>query len=200
MRVEVISQALFRQMPWANGGGVTTELVARRAQGADRILWRLSMAGVDTDGPFSHFAGYDRILVLLQGQGLGLRHKDGTEHELSNLYDMVSFPGDAETHATLTGGPVQDFNVIADRSTFRSAVSVVQSGNYNRVSVSASVLAVFAVDDDLVIADPDMGSHHLPKGDLLLVDGPQRGGWAFSGGTAIVVQILEIGELGSNPN
>ena len=200
MNIKVIDKTMFRQMPWANGGGVTTELFVQKDESSGRILWRLSMAGVDTDGPFSHFAGYDRILVLLEGQGLRLRHKDGTEHALSSLYDLASFPGDAETHALLAGGPVKDFNVIADRFMFRPAVTVLQAGDNNRVSISASVLAVFAVDNDLVIVDSDTGSHHLPKGDLLLVHGPREGDWSFSGGTAIVIQILEIGELGSNRN
>ena len=200
MNIKIIDKTMFRQMPWANGGGVTTELYVHREESSGRILWRLSMAGVDTDGPFSHFAGYDRILVLLEGQGLRLRHKDGTEHALSSLYDLASFPGDVETHATLAGGPIQDFNVIAYRSAFRPAVTVIQSGSSDRVTVSASVLAIYAVDGDLVIVDPHMGSHHVPKGDLLLAEAPKQGDWGFLGATAIVIQILEIGELGSNRN
>ena len=182
-------------MPWSNGGGVTTECFAHREEGSDRILWRISMAGVDADGPFSHFAGYDRILVLMEGQGLRLSHRDGTEHDLCNVYDLAYFGGDAETHASLAGGPVQDFNVIADRSTFRPAVTVIQSGSNNRLSISASVLAVFAIDNDLLIADPDMGSYHLPEGDLLLVEGPTQGDWAVSGATAIVTQLLRVAEF-----
>jgi len=194
MNIRAIDKTMFREMPWANGGGITTELFAHRNERSGRILWRISMAGVSSDGPFSHFAGYDRILVLMEGQGLRLSHRDGTEHYLSNAYDLAIFPGDIETHATLTHGPVQDFNVIADRSTYRPAVTVIRAGNNNHVSIHASVLAVFAVDNDLLIADPAMGNHYVQKGDLFLVETPQRGDWTVSGATAIVTQLLLLGE------
>ena len=194
MNTRVIDKNSFREMPWANGGGVTTELLAHKDAVSGRMLWRLSMAGVASEGPFSHFAGYDRILVLIEGRGLRLSHADGTGHDLSNVYDLASFPGDGETHATLAHGPIRDFNVIADRSTFRPSVIVTGTGNNNRVSIHASVLAVFAVNGDLLIADPDAAGHHLPEGDLLLVEAPQQGDWSVSGATAIVVQLMQLEE------
>jgi environmental stress-induced protein Ves len=194
MKTRVIDKTMFREMPWANGGGVTTELFVHKDERSGRILWRISMAGVDADGPFSHFAGYDRVLVLLQGQGLRLSHQDGTEDYLRSAYELACFAGDIGTCATLTHGPVQDFNVITDRSTFKSAVTVVRAGINNRLPINASVLAVFAVDMDLVIADPAMGRHCAPRGDLLLVDTPQQGDWTVSGATAIVIQLFQPGE------
>ena len=193
MNLSIIDKTMFRKMPWANGGGVTTELFVRTDERSGRILWRLSMAGVDTDGPFSHFAGYDRILVLMEGQGLRLSHGDRTEQFLSRVYDLARFPGDADTHATLTEGPVQDFNVIADRATFGTAVTVLQAANNKRVAIHANILAIFAADHDLLIAEPSMASHPLPKGDLLLVEAPQQGDWTVSGGTAIVIQLSKKG-------
>jgi environmental stress-induced protein Ves len=191
MNARVIEKTLFRDMPWANGMGVTTELFAHKNEQADRILWRISMASVPSDGPFSHFAGYDRILVLIEGPGLTLSHEDGTEHCLTSAYQLATFPGDVATHATLIDGPVQDFNVITDRAAFKPAVTIV-SGGSNRVSIDADVLAVYAADDDLLIADPDMHGHPVQKGDLLLVDEPRQGNWSFSGATAIVTQLSQI--------
>ena len=196
MKMRIIDKTTFREMPWANGAGVTTELFVHKDATSGRILWRLSMAGVDSDGPFSHFEGYDRILVLLSGQGITLVHGDGTEHRLVNVYDLAVFPGDAGTHATLSGDPVRDFNVIVDRARFRPAVTVIQPGGANPVSVAADVLGVFAVDEDLVVLDPGKDSHQLSRGDLLLVDGPQQGDWRFSGATAIVIQIRALSDDG----
>ena len=60
-------------MPWKNGGGVTTEIaVFPEAAGLDDFEWRLSMATVATDGPFSLFAGVDRTLAVLDGEGIVL--------------------------------------------------------------------------------------------------------------------------------
>ncbi|MDA0707341.1 MAG: HutD family protein [Proteobacteria bacterium] len=123
-----IEKAMFRDMPWANGMGVTTELYAYNDEQSDRILWRISMASVSSDGPFSHFAGYDRILVLIEGAGLKLSHQDGTKHFLTEAYQLAAFPGDVGTHATLIDGAVQDFNVITDRSAFKPTVTIVSGG------------------------------------------------------------------------
>lgn len=184
---------MFREMPWVNGKGVTTELFAYKKERSDRVLWRISMAGVSCDGPFSHFAGYDRILVLIEGLGLRLSHGDGTEHCLSSAYQQATFAGDVATHATLNDGPVQDFNVISDRSAFRPTVTILAGGGSNRVSINADVLAIYAVDDSLLIVDPGMQSHPLQKGDLLLVDAPRQGKWTVSGATAIVTQLSSCG-------
>ena len=181
---------MFRDMPWANGMGVTTELFAHKNEQSDRILWRISIASVLSDGPFSHFAGYDRILVLLEGAGLRLEHEDGTEHCLSSAYQLATFAGDVGTHATLIGGPVRDFNVIADRAAFKPGVTII-SGSSKNVSINADVLAVYALDDSLQIVDPDRHSHSVQNGDLLLVDAPREGKWSFSGATAIAIQLSQ---------
>ena len=181
-------------MPWANGGGITTELFAQRNAQSGRILWRISMAGVASDGPFSHFAEYDRVLVLTKGQGLRLSHGDGTEHYLTDIYDLATFAGDADTRATLLSGPIQDFNVITDRAAFKSTVTVIRDGQNNRVPTAATLLAIYAVDNDLLITDPDKGEHLVQRGDLFPLDAPQQGDWTMSGATAIVTQLLQLGE------
>lgn len=195
MKIRIIDKTMFRKMPWANGGGVTTELVVHKDESTGRTLWRLSMAGVDTDGPFSHFAGYDRILVLMTGQGLRLSHGNGTEHCLSNVYDMACFPGDLATHATLIGGPVSDFNVIVDRAAFSPSVIVTNDGAGLAVPADANVLAVYAVDHALLVTDPSGGSHHLPQGGLFLVEDPLPGDWRVGGATALVVQLSSAGNF-----
>jgi environmental stress-induced protein Ves len=131
-------------------------------------------------------------LVLIKGHGLKLSHGDGTEHVLANVYDQATFPGDVGTHATLTSGPVLDFNIITDRATFRSVVTVMRDAKKKRVAAIATVLAIFAVDNELLITDPDKDRHRLQKGDLLLVDAPELSDWIVTGGTAIVTQLLQI--------
>ena len=58
-KIEASSQKV---MPWKNGGGVTTEIAK---DGSEPFLWRASRAQVASDGPFSYFPGYDRILIIL---------------------------------------------------------------------------------------------------------------------------------------
>lgn len=51
-------------MPWKNGGGTTRE-IARFPPDQDEYLFRVSNAEVTSNGPFSLFPRYDRILLLL---------------------------------------------------------------------------------------------------------------------------------------
>lgn len=63
----------YKRMPWKNGGGETVE-IAVFPQGAsvDDFDWRISMATVASDGPFSIFPGIDRTLSILEGNGMAL--------------------------------------------------------------------------------------------------------------------------------
>ncbi|XES00502.1 HutD family protein [Streptomyces sp. S1D4-11] len=72
MTVRVLSAAGRVGVPWKNGGGVTREIVAW-PEGADMgdFEWRVSLADVGGDGPFSAFADVDRILTMVEGGGDG---------------------------------------------------------------------------------------------------------------------------------
>ena len=60
-------------MRWKNGGGETAEIaVSPPGAALDAFDWRLSMAKVETDGPFSAFPGIDRTLAILEGEGIRL--------------------------------------------------------------------------------------------------------------------------------
>ena len=69
----VVRSDEVRAEPWPNGGGVTREL----ARAADS--WRISLADVDRDGPFSRFPGKARLLTVVDGPVLGLE-VDGAAH------------------------------------------------------------------------------------------------------------------------
>jgi environmental stress-induced protein Ves len=96
-------------VPWRNGGGVTRE-IAVFPGGDDDFRWRLSIADVGVDGPFSAFPGYRRVITVLSGAGMRLT-VDGVEHEVSPLVPF-EFPGAALTSCVLVAGPVTDLNLI----------------------------------------------------------------------------------------
>ena len=71
--VRLIREASLPRRPWKNGGGTTVEIAVFPAgAGFDGFDWRLSMADVVADGPFSAFPDIDRTLVLIDGPGLVL--------------------------------------------------------------------------------------------------------------------------------
>jgi len=104
---------MFR--PWKNGGGETAEiLVSPPGAGFEDFDWRISAAVVASDGPFSTFPGIDRVLTVIEGGPLRLSLA-GVEHEVDAQSPPLAFPGDQPCSATLTGGPVLDFNVMVRR-------------------------------------------------------------------------------------
>jgi environmental stress-induced protein Ves len=106
--------------PWANGGGTTRELLR-----ADDGSWRISLADVDRDGPFSSFAGRHRLLTVVDGPVLRLV-VDG-EETLVEPRRPFAFDGGAEVSASVPEGPVRVLNVIADPSV-EAFVTVLELG------------------------------------------------------------------------
>lgn len=121
--MRIIRHADCRPMPWKNGGGVTTEILAwPPAAGLDDFDWRISMAQVASGGPFSVFDGVDRTLTVLEGT-MRLAVEGTEDRVLSSEAAPYAFPGDIATSAELIGGPVLDFNVMTRRGRFSHSVT-----------------------------------------------------------------------------
>lgn len=133
----------YRTMPWKNGGGSTTEIaVSPDGAGFDDFDWRISMALVSADGPFSLFPGVDRTLAILDGAGLVLHGLDTGPVRMTRNGDPFPFPADAAITATLVDGPITDLNVMARRGRFGSRVRPVRG--QARIGVEAPVVFVLA--------------------------------------------------------
>jgi uncharacterized protein len=118
--VRKLVPADFSVMPWKNGGGTTTQLMLQPA-GADmnNFGWRVSMARVASDGPFSNFPGVDRSLAIVEGAGLRVEMRDMPVIVLQSTIPVLRFAGETPIHATLIDGPVTDFNVMTGRHAWR---------------------------------------------------------------------------------
>jgi uncharacterized protein len=104
----------YRVMPWKNGLGTTTE-VGIEPPGADldSFRWRVSIADVTASGPFSRFAGCDRIIVQLDGEPMTIVHEGRGVFGLSPVAPHY-FAGEEATRVELTS-TARDFNVIVRR-------------------------------------------------------------------------------------
>jgi len=122
---------------WRNGGGLTRELVAEPA-GAD-WQWRLSVAEVAADGPFSRFEGVTRWFAVLQGAGVVLN-----EHRLTAQDAPLCFDGGAATDCRLIDGPTQDFNLML-RGNCLPARMVRIHGQAQELAHASKCIAVYAV-------------------------------------------------------
>jgi uncharacterized protein len=121
-----LGPADYRDVPWKNGGGVTRELLKLpHPTDPARFLVRLSIATVATSGPFSLFPGVDRTLLLLDGRGMAWSIDHAPEVILDQRWQPFAFPGEAEIHCRLLGGPVRDFNLMVDRATAGATLEVL---------------------------------------------------------------------------
>lgn len=111
----------YARMRWKNGAGWTSEILKVHdsdERDTNDWAWRLSIAEIEDDAPFSAFPGIDRELVLLSGEGLRLRFDDGETVELLPPHDRVRFAGERPVFGELIDGPTRDFNLMWKRDAF----------------------------------------------------------------------------------
>ena len=148
----VLSPADYRRMPWKNGGGQTHEIAVQPdGAGMAAFAWRVSVAEVAQDGPFSRFLGVDRTLVLLAGNGIRLAGA-GAPLDLRTLYEPVTFTGEAELDCVLADGPVRDFNLMVRRAAATGEIIVVREGGQAIAPAQAYVCYAAAGTSECLIA------------------------------------------------
>ena len=154
-----------KRMPWKNGGGETVEIaVSPDGVGLADFDWRVSMATVATDGPFSVFQGIDRTLSILDGEGMTLFIEGHEAKRLTQASEPLPFAADAPTSATLIDGTITDLNVMTRRGRFTHSV--------RRVSVDGDCEIALTGGTGLVLChrgNAEIDGMALASGDCLLV-------------------------------
>lgn len=117
MPKDLVRWADLKDTPWKNGGGTTRVLASGPTEagstGSTGSAWTVSVAEITADGPFSDFPGVDRVLTLVDGEGLVLNVGD-SEHHLRR-FDTLAFAGDATTACRLPVGPARALNLMTRR-------------------------------------------------------------------------------------
>ena len=109
-------------MPWANGRGTSYEIASDRNESGE-WAWRLAMAPVNEDGPFSRIECVNRSLAVVDGAGMQL---SVDRKKLQCLpMQVVRFRGDAITEATLLDGPIMDINLMVRRKVADCEMAIV---------------------------------------------------------------------------
>jgi len=147
--LKIIRQSSFTATPWKNGGGITHEAM-RVPAGGDPFLWRLSVANIDSSGPFSDFAGYSRSMVLLRGAGLTLKFGNAEQCVLRRIGDSVEFDGAMPTHCDLLQGPCVDLNFMVSKSLQADARIVRLEQSLTALAALQSAL-IFSVEAPLLL-------------------------------------------------
>lgn len=108
--------------PWVNGGGETRTLLAS-PHGND-WNFRISLARIEKDGPFSTFVGIERWFAVVEGAGVQLQFSTG-EVAVCRCDAPIRFDGGDAPGCRLINGPTQDINLMTRRGVgaIRLAVS-----------------------------------------------------------------------------
>ncbi|PCI32064.1 MAG: histidine utilization protein HutD [Alphaproteobacteria bacterium] len=153
-QVTLHKSADYEVQPWKNGQGTTTEISRAYGPGASGdFIWRLSIADITQDGPFSIFAGIDRTLMLLSGQGIELSFDPDEEPvKLEQAYSFHVFDGDQAVDCRLIDGLTRDFNVMTRQGLVRHEFEVLSDMNRQyRLENNGQTLLIFCLGKALTV-------------------------------------------------
>lgn len=120
-RITALDPSTYGRTPWKNGGGVVIDIAGESREGAasaagwDATLWRFGRTTIPAAAPFSDLAGFDRLLMVVEGRGLVLRTPT-EEIDVREPFVPVRFAGETKVVSRLEAGPVEVVNLIADRA------------------------------------------------------------------------------------
>ncbi len=123
MALHLISPDQWQTQAWKNGAGITHQLA--RSDDQSGMRWRVSIAEVASDGPFSRFEQTDRIIMLLQGKGFCLHGAEDQPRVLDKALLPFAFAGETAIDCTLIAGPVRDFNLMTRRADVKACLQVL---------------------------------------------------------------------------
>lgn len=167
--MHIVRRSSFTANPWRNGGGITHEAIRVPAAGK-AFRWRVSVAQIDSSGPFSNFADYNRIMVLLRGGGLRLEFGQGEPVILRKVGDLAEFDGAMSTECELLAGPCTDLNVMVSKAMVRPRAWVRPLSTFYRLDGSqGSTTLVVGIRGVLVVQELGEDAASLEPWDLALI-------------------------------
>ncbi|HET6159201.1 MAG TPA: HutD family protein [Dongiaceae bacterium] len=186
MSGRVLRSSDYQRMPWKNGGGTTTE-IWKALSPAGEMLWRLSIADVASDGPFSLFPGIDRTIMVIEGKGMELAVEGQDVRRLNRLFEPFAFSGDAKTDCRLIAGPIRDFNLMVARSYGSGALRISRLAPTETVALAENVAALHVWRGRVELESGTV--HEMSDGDSWIA-GTYGGATARALTTAILAAIV----------
>lgn len=186
----LIPFASLSPVPWKNGGGSTTEIAIEPPDaGFDDFLWRISLATIAADGPFSAFPGVDRTLALVEGHGVTLEI-DGQEKAMLCADDpVISFEGESVVQAKLNRGPTTDFNVMTRRGRCRHQFGSRRLTGQSDFAPRGDVTVLFLAEGDSLSVSSDAERIGMVRFDAVAFDSDTM--WTLEAAQALVF-IVDI--------
>ncbi|ASK69858.1 hypothetical protein CF168_13900 [Shewanella bicestrii] len=141
--IQIIRYEECESSLWKNGGGSTKQLLIW-PKGADlsNFDFRISIATISSDGPFSLFHGIDRQLCILEGEGVRLKVKG---NDLGQSEEIIlrpndppfCFSGETQIGSKLLVNQILDFNVMTRRGNYTARIERIECNG--KVQIEAKV-------------------------------------------------------------
>ena len=188
--MRIIRAHQCRTTPWKNGGGSTTEIAAA-PEGAslETFDWRISMARVASDGPFSSFPGIDRTLAIVKGNGMILTIGSNAPVMLSSGTEPASFAGDTPTSARLTNGEIIDLNIMTRRDRFGHRLRRIPDATACDFGDGDDIAVVVSLNGETTIAT-EQDTATLDHSDAAIIDRTEIAGFRILPATSDCYLIL----------
>ncbi len=179
MRITPLPFAGYRRVAWRNGGGQAMDIAVQAARtgatgtdGAGDFTWRVALADIERDGPFSVYGkNIERIITLLDGNGFDLDFAEAPGIAVRTPHMPTRFRGDWTAHCRLQGGRCVVFNVMHDDAACSAQLNIIRPLPDQPLIFSppghTTLLFSLVGAHDIKAGD---GSHHLPPWDSLRID------------------------------
>jgi len=131
--------------PWKNGGGVMADIaVSPSTADWDTFKWRVGIAKIEKDGPFSTFPGVDRSFMIVGGKGVKLTVAGIEPARITHKSPPFAFPGESAATAQLTDGPTEALNIMVRRGGAQTRLALVDEPSEFVPGSEAFALLVWA--------------------------------------------------------
>jgi len=178
--ITLLDPAQYRRTPWKNGGGTTIDI----ADEGD--VWRFGRTPITAPGPFSDYAGFDRLQVLVAGRGLVLETPNG-EIDVRTPFKPVRFTGETPIKSRLEAGPVEVVNLIGARAAVRIDLKVLQAGH--KLALPAGTHIAYCADGGATL-EGGIDVHLLAADHALRIDAARPTMIACTAGMLLLGSVI----------
>lgn len=153
MAWRVVALDALPDEPWRNGGGRTRTIATQtRREGDPPWDWRISVATIEQNAPFSAFPGVDRVSLLLGAGQIALTAVGEPVVQMQQPGDVAAYRGDALWQAEIRqdGPPLSLLNVMTRRGVATARVQAVRED----ATLSGHAFVLLAVEGNWRVVEP----------------------------------------------